>query len=95
MPLKPDVIPQKVSKNYEINEKYLKLEKISLENCIEGTGQIQKISSKEIFARSLPTIQFGKYKGKTYKWLKENDPHYFTWAEENVEGFGIKAGEHI
>ena len=95
MPLKPSVITQTVSKSYQTNEKFLKLEKISLENCLEGTGEIQKIKASEIRAKSLPTIQFGKYKGKTYRWLKENDPHYFAWAEENVEGFGIKAGEHI
>jgi len=29
-------------------------------------------------------IKFGKYKGRTVKWVMYNDRRYFNWAQENV-----------
>lgn len=29
-------------------------------------------------------IRFGKYKGKTVKWVMYNDRRYFEWAKENA-----------
>jgi len=29
-------------------------------------------------------IRFGKYKGKTVKWVMYNDRRYFGWAQENA-----------
>ena len=30
------------------------------------------------------TIRFGKYKGRTVKWVMYNDRRYFNWAQENA-----------
>lgn len=32
-------------------------------------------------------VPFGKYKGKTIDWLRENDENYLEWLRENVKGF--------
>jgi hypothetical protein len=32
-------------------------------------------------------ITFGKYKGKTLKWIEENDLPYYNWMENNVKNF--------
>ena len=32
-------------------------------------------------------LTFGKYKGKTLDWLKQNDFGYYTWAKENISWF--------
>lgn len=29
-------------------------------------------------------IRFGKWKGKTVRWVMSNDRRYFNWAQENV-----------
>lgn len=29
-------------------------------------------------------IRFGKYKGKTVKWVMYNDRRYFSWAKQNA-----------
>lgn len=29
-------------------------------------------------------IRFGKYKGRTIKWVMYNDRRYFNWAQENA-----------
>jgi hypothetical protein len=29
-------------------------------------------------------IRFGKYKGRTVKWVMYNDRRYFNWAQENA-----------
>jgi hypothetical protein len=29
-------------------------------------------------------IRFGKYKGRTVKWVMYNDRRYFAWAQENA-----------
>ena len=33
-------------------------------------------------------ISFGKYKGKTLKYVHFNDPSYYVWAVAYVSGFG-------
>lgn len=30
------------------------------------------------------TIRFGKYKGRTVKWVMYNDRKYFNWAQQNA-----------
>lgn len=32
-------------------------------------------------------IKFGKYKGKTYQWVYDNDKNYHWWACENVPNY--------
>jgi hypothetical protein len=33
-------------------------------------------------------LKFGKYKGKTIDWIKENDINYYEWASKNIPNFG-------
>ena len=30
------------------------------------------------------SFTFGKYKGKSYQWVKQNEPSYYYWAQENI-----------
>ncbi len=32
-------------------------------------------------------LKFGKYKGKTISWIKENDINYYDWASKNIPNF--------
>jgi hypothetical protein len=32
-------------------------------------------------------LSFGKYKGRTKDWVKENDINYYNWAAENIKNF--------
>jgi broad specificity phosphatase PhoE len=36
---------------------------------------------------------FGKYKGETYRDIREIDPRYILWADENVKWFCVPDGE--
>ena len=45
-----------------------------------------KVKMKNDSAK-IPIMGFGKYRDKTVQWVKDNNRHYFHWAEENVEGF--------
>jgi hypothetical protein len=38
------------------------------------------------------TVRFGKYKGKTIRWIQTNDRRYFEWAKANAPGM-FKAPE--
>lgn len=38
------------------------------------------------------TVRFGKYKGKTIRWIQANDRRYFDWAKANAPGM-FKAPE--
>lgn len=35
-------------------------------------------------------IKFGKYKGKTFEYIYQNDKDYFTWLYENIDNTAIK-----
>lgn len=37
-------------------------------------------------------VRFGKYKGKTARWIQTNDRRYFEWAKANAPGM-FKAPE--
>jgi hypothetical protein len=37
-------------------------------------------------------LPFGKYKGKTINWIKENDTSYYNWLESNVKDLELKYG---
>lgn len=95
MALKPDVIPQKIAEDYKTNPKFAKLEKISLENCLKCTGQIERLDTKKLLDEVLPKMGFGKYKEKTFKWVQENDPGYMGWCIENISGFAAKAKNNL
>jgi hypothetical protein len=40
-------------------------------------------------------LPFGKYKGKTTTWIKENDSSYYDWLELNVKDLELKYGPKI
>ena len=43
-------------------------------SCSENSAQTVKSG----------VFPFGKYKGKTFEWVKENDESYWSWAKENI-----------
>lgn len=109
-PITPDAPPpEKTSNEWRKNPKYLAIKRISLSDCINGTGQIEKL--KSLFdkpanesAKSRDdnyrsdcggVVAFGKMKGKTYVWVSENEPNYFSWMVENVDKFRIEANKYV
>lgn len=34
----------------------------------------------------MDTMRIGKYKGKTIKWIRDNQPVHFNWIRENNDG---------
>lgn len=39
---------------------------------------------------NLPTMPFGKHKGKTIEWIVENDPCYAEWAVETIKSTRLR-----
>lgn len=35
-------------------------------------------------------LEFGKYGGKTVKWVLENNPSYLVWAHDTISWFKVK-----
>ena len=70
--------------------------KITLKDCIDGTGEMEKTTLKDILGNKFTPdnqMKFGKYKGKELKWVKDNDRGYWDWAIDNVAGFDRLAKE--
>lgn len=48
--------------------------------------KVVNVSKAQLAAHYKPvwtnTVPYGKYVGKTYQWLKDNDPKYLQWMEE-------------
>lgn len=64
--------------------------KITLTNCVEGKGEMQKTTMKEILGNKFTPddeMKFGKHKGQKLAWVKANDRGYWDWAIDNVDGF--------
>lgn len=64
--------------------------KITLKDCMNGTGEMEKTTLKEMLGNKFvpeDEMKFGKYKGQKLQWVKENDPNYWEWATQNVGGF--------
>lgn len=64
--------------------------KITFKDCVNGTGEMQKTTIKEILgSKFVPDdeMKFGKHKGQKLTWVKENDEGYWNWAIDNVGGF--------
>lgn len=80
----------------------MSLPRISIEDCKNGTGLVEKISCQEFFHRPPPKLQlqkedpspkekiikFGKYRGRLLKDIEIEDPDYVRWARENTPNFG-------
>lgn len=37
-------------------------------------------------------MTFGKYQGKTIGWIKDNDPEYILWLDDNIDTMIIAYG---
>lgn len=81
----------KFNKDWRKSEKFQNILGISLQDCINCTGQIEravifpKASDKP--EKDENCLTFGKYRGKTLEWVQQNDPGYWQWMKENVKGF--------
>ena len=67
--------------------------KITLKDCINGTGEVQKTTLKEILGNKFVEegkMGFGKYRDLSYKEVKEKDRDYWEWALENIGTFEAK-----
>lgn len=76
----------KIDPKWKENAKFLSIKGISKQNCIEKTGEIvageplKKEEKKKIFT-------FGKYKNKTFDYVRANDENYWNWCCENIKDF--------
>jgi len=94
---KPEADPQAWRKH----PKFLAIKGISREECIHGTGQMERI--KSILSNSSLDIKkshslgadaplgYGKYANKTMREIKESDLSYYLWMLENVPKFAALA----
>ena len=53
-------------------------------------GEIEISSQNDNYDGSAK-LGFGKYRDKTYDWVKKYDKQYYAWALENIPGFRAKA----
>lgn len=66
---------------------------ITKEHLINGTGPIEHLTKSSLTGDEEEDIneglrmKFGKYKGKSYAWVEENDEYYWGWLKGNVKGF--------
>lgn len=65
-------------------------ERITHEEAMCG-GEFVKERGPPIEKKNPAVLMFGKYKGKTYQWVRKNDMNYFEWACREVKGFTTKA----
>lgn len=82
---------------------FMRIVPLTKEDLLAGRNGVEKIAYKEIFSSKTPiqaapapkqsssapakVMKFGKYKGQTTEWIKQNDPRYYEWALENIRGF--------
>ena len=81
---------------WRLKPKWLNIIGITKENLLKGTGCIEKLPFPPWDKRSSPQkpgglVGFGKHSNLTYRELKENHPHYYFWACENIQGFKEKS----
>jgi hypothetical protein len=83
------------------SEEWRKGPRITLEDCVRGTGSMQKMAKGELHGktqgavaksattqRAKPaTMGFGKFRERLLVDVYEQDRRYFDWCLENVNGF--------
>lgn len=78
------------------NRKWNEIRQISLENCVNKTGQIEagipierskNPQNTKLSQGKITIMGFGKYKEKTREWVQQNDPSYWQWCCENIKNF--------
>jgi len=86
-PLTVQLQKKEFDPNWRKSAAWLSIKKITLADCLNKTGEIiageplnKKVSQEKVFT-------FGKYSGRTYKWVEQNDSNYYNWAKENIKGF--------
>ena len=75
--------------NWKDSPKFKDIKGITLSDCLNGTGQIEKIT-KGYFTPAKPVgnvFKFGKYKGRSYQEVEEENPGYISWCRENIKNF--------
>ena len=68
------------------------IRKISYDNCINFTGQIERGLPLKPSNSTLPVggekvMTFGKYKSKAVSWVKQHDLSYYNWCCKEIKGF--------
>lgn len=77
--------------NWRLNPSWLAIKGISLQECINGSDRIEKLTPLFDKKPSLsPKVGFGKHANLTFQELYEQEPRYFEWARENIKGFEQK-----
>lgn len=79
-------IPKKIDPEWRKKSSWLNIKGISLDNCLNKTGEIEAGNTKISKLKS-KIFTFGKYKGKLISEIENSDPKYVEWCEENVKNF--------
>lgn len=88
------------SNEWRLNPKWLAIIGITKNDLENGSATVQKLKyppwdrrNDAGFKPKDEKIGFGKYSGKTFSELKNENPQYWGWAIENIARFRIKATE--
>jgi hypothetical protein len=95
MEFSPHLFPPKPKPNWREDCKiFMRMTPIKKEDLIHGRNSIEHLTADEFFGKTTSKTafdekiyKFGKYRGKTYEWVKTNDPSYYEWCILNVRGF--------
>lgn len=93
-------LEQEQKRAWRKNPKFLAINGITKEDLLSGSSYIEKLkwppwdkrndSKGASQANQTNLVGYGKYAAKTYEWVKENDPSYFSWMLSNVPKFAVK-----
>ena len=85
-----------------LNAEWMAGPRVTFRDMNEGTGLMERVEEPlgSTSSRGAPggksgVMTFGKYRGKSFSEVKEQDPNYWDWVIENIGGFRakvIKAG---
>lgn len=80
-------IPPEYKKDWKTSPGFTNIRPITLDDCKNGTGQVEKIKPEALAPENKAGVmKFGKNKGREFSWIKQNDPGYWGWMLENIEG---------
>ena len=94
----PAPVKEKEDDNWRENRKWLDIVGISYNDCVNATGLMERLPRDHfVKKKNTPTqkpgqlVGFGKYKDLTIDELRKQQPQYYSWALENVNGFRARA----
>jgi len=83
--------PPKTGDEWRKHPKWLAIKGISKHEIETFSGQVERgtpLRGKIEEVKPIGKVfTFGKYRGKTFDWVKANDSYYWNWAKENIKGF--------